>query len=59
VFEDVLAGVKAGEAAGADVVVITATHSHPIETNHTTLQNYENIRAHVDGNGKLSIIRKG
>ncbi|GAC1040021.1 HAD family hydrolase [Rhizobium sp. No.120] len=59
VFEDVLAGVKAGEAAGADVVVITATHSHPIETSHTTLQNYENVRAHADGDGKLSIVRKG
>ena len=59
VFEDVMAGIKAGEAAGADVMVITATHSHPVETNHSTLQNYENVRAHVDGNGKMSIARIG
>jgi sugar-phosphatase len=58
VFEDVMAGIKAGEAAGADVVVITATHSHPLETNHSTLPNYENVRAHVDRNGHLSVVPK-
>jgi len=58
VFEDVMAGIKAGEAAGADVVVITATHSHPVETNHTTLRNYENVRAHVTGDGSMSILRR-
>jgi len=59
VFEDVMAGIKAGEAAGADVLVITATHSHPVETDHSTLLNYENVRAHVDGNGKMSLVRNG
>jgi sugar-phosphatase len=58
VFEDVMAGIKAGEAAGADVLVITATHSHPVETDHTTLPNYENVRVHVSGDGSMSIIRK-
>ncbi|NTF88284.1 HAD family hydrolase [Agrobacterium rhizogenes] len=55
VFEDVMAGIKAGEAAGADVVVITATHSHPLETSHPTLPNYEHVRAHIDGNGHISL----
>ncbi len=58
VFEDVMAGIKAGEAAGADVVVITATHSHPFETTHSTLPNYENVQAHIDGNGRISVVRK-
>ncbi|EJK79789.1 HAD-IA family hydrolase [Rhizobium sp. AP16] len=58
VFEDVMAGIKAGEAAGADVVVITATHSHLLETSHPTLPNYENVRAHIDGDGHLSVVRK-
>jgi sugar-phosphatase len=58
VFEDVMAGIKAGEAAGADVVVITATHSHPVETPHPTLPNYENVRAHIEGNGRMSVVRK-
>ncbi|MGZ9724512.1 MULTISPECIES: HAD family hydrolase [Rhizobium] len=59
VFEDVMAGIKAGEAAGADVLVITATHSHPVETDHSTLLNYENVHARVDGEGKMSIVRNG
>ena len=43
VFEDAPAGLLAGEAAGADVVVITATHRHPLETSHATLAGYEDV----------------
>lgn len=57
VFEDVPAGIKAGEAAGSDIMVITATHSHPAETPHTTIANYDNVRAHIGSNGRLSIVR--
>ncbi|MGA1803826.1 HAD-IA family hydrolase [Rhizobium sp. HT1-10] len=57
VFEDVPAGIKAGEAAGSDIMVITATHSHPVETPHTTIANYDNVRAHIGSNGRLSIVR--
>lgn len=55
VFEDVPAGIKAGEAAGADVMVITATHSHPVETPHSTIPNYVDFRAHIGHDGRLSI----
>lgn len=48
VFEDVLAGVKAGEAAGADVAVITATHAHPLETGYPTIASYEALRVGFD-----------
>ncbi|AVA22769.1 MULTISPECIES: HAD-IA family hydrolase [unclassified Rhizobium] len=58
VFEDVMAGIKAGETAGADVMVITATHSHPVNTNHSTLLNYENVRAHIDDDGRISVMRR-
>lgn len=44
VFEDVLAGVRAGEAAGADVAVITATHAQPLDTSHPTIATYERLR---------------
>ncbi|MBO9099375.1 MULTISPECIES: HAD-IA family hydrolase [unclassified Rhizobium] len=57
VFEDVPAGIKAGEAAGADVMVITATHSHPMQTPHTTILNYDNVSARIGANGKLSVVR--
>ena len=58
VFEDVLAGVTAGEAAGADVMVVTATHRHPLETSHPTLPDYRCVRADIGGDGRLSIRRR-
>ena len=57
VFEDVPAGIKAGEAAGADVMVITATHSHPVETPHATIADYNGVRAHIGHDGRLSVKR--
>jgi mannitol-1-/sugar-/sorbitol-6-phosphatase len=56
VFEDVMAGVQAGEGAGADVMVITATHSHPLETGHPKIPGYLGLVPHADG-GRLSIRR--
>jgi sugar-phosphatase len=57
VFEDVPAGILAGEDAGAHVAVITATHHHPIETGHPKLENYEGIAPEVDGDGRLRLVR--
>ena len=51
VFEDAPAGVLAGEAAGADVVVITATHRHPFETGHPAIADYSEVRVVVDTDG--------
>lgn len=58
VFEDVAAGVTAGEAAGADVVVVTATHSHPIETRHPIISDYKDVAVNVGQNGRLSIVAR-
>ncbi|WP_245582401.1 HAD-IA family hydrolase [Neorhizobium lilium] len=58
VFEDVLAGIQAGEAAGADVMVITATHSHRIETRHPTIPGYSDVVPCIVENGLLAIRRK-
>ncbi len=41
VFEDAPAGIAAAEAAGADVMVLTATHRHPVETVHPRIAGYE------------------
>jgi sugar-phosphatase len=57
VFEDVAAGIKAGEAAGSDVLVITATHAHPVETVHTTLPDYRSVRVHLEGDGTLALAK--
>ncbi|PZU86002.1 MAG: glycerol-3-phosphatase [Shinella sp.] len=58
VFEDVMAGVKAGEAAGADVMVVTATHSHRMETSHATIASYEGMTVHLDSAGEMRIVRE-
>lgn len=55
IFEDATVGILAAEAAGADLVVVTATHDHPIETAHATLANYQSVTtlAGPDGNLRL------
>ncbi len=55
VFEDAVAGILAGEAAGADVAVITETHATPFETPHFTIANYTGWQSRVTADGKLSL----
>lgn len=55
VFEDVPAGIAAAEAAGTDVIVITAAHQHPIDTRHPQMKDYRNVRAVTGADGRLSI----
>jgi sugar-phosphatase len=57
VFEDVPAGILAGEGAGAHVVVMTATHHHPIETSHPLLASYEGVAIEQDADSRLRLIR--
>ena len=53
VFEDAEAGIKAGEAAGADVVVITAAQTHRLDTPHPELTDYADARLEVTADGQL------
>jgi sugar-phosphatase len=55
VFEDVLAGIKAGEAAGAEVMVITVTHTHSVEGGAYRMRDYGAVAAQVANDGRLSI----
>ncbi|AIY42250.1 Putative phosphatase YfbT [Collimonas arenae] len=48
VFEDAPVGIAAGEAAGATVVVVTSTHTHPMTSHHPSIKNYASIFAKVD-----------
>jgi sugar-phosphatase len=57
VFEDAPAGIAAAEAAGADVMVITATHSHAIETRHRVTPDYVGITVMIDEHGHLAVER--
>jgi sugar-phosphatase len=44
VFEDAPAGIAAAEAAGASVVVVTATHHKPLNTRHPRIADYTALR---------------
>ncbi|MEE3622455.1 hypothetical protein UCD39_00390 [Nitrospirillum sp. BR 11752] len=57
VWEDAPAGIAAGEAAGAAVAVITATHHAPLDTPHPTVPTYENLAAVVEA-GRLRVTAR-
>ncbi|MEH3105244.1 MAG: HAD-IA family hydrolase [Sphingomonas phyllosphaerae] len=53
VWEDAPAGITAGEAAGADVMVITATHHARLETAHGSVEDYGTLSVEVAEDGAL------
>jgi sugar-phosphatase len=55
IFEDAAVGIRAGEAAGANVMVITATHVHPLQTPHATLAGYDSVEVRVDLHSQISL----
>lgn len=55
IFEDAPVGIAAGEAAGATVLVVAATHGYPMDTPHSTIKSYENIFTGVDEDGFISL----
>ncbi len=55
VFEDAPAGIAAGEASGASVLVIAATHVHPLVTPHPTIRSYDEIGITVDDKGWIAL----
>ena len=59
VFEDAPAGIAAAEAAGASVLVITATHAHPLATRHASVRDYAALAARVDAGGALRLVASG
>ena len=56
VFEDAPAGIAAAEAAGARVVVITATHAHPLQTRHAPARDYARLGVRTDADGGLRLV---
>ena len=59
VFEDAPAGIAAAEAAGADVLVITATHAHAQATRHASVRDYAAIVPQVLADGRLRLAARG
>jgi len=58
VFEDVVAGVQAGEAAGADVLVVTTDQSKYEFAGRFTISDYTNIASYLGDDGLLSVNEK-
>ena len=57
VFEDTLAGLQSAQAAGMDTVVITVTHTHPVETDAFGTVDYARLRAVRTQDGLLRLER--
>jgi mannitol-1-/sugar-/sorbitol-6-phosphatase len=55
VFEDAAVGIRAGEAAGADVMVVTSTHSVPMVTRHPSIEGYGQLQVQRDADGLLRL----
>jgi mannitol-1-/sugar-/sorbitol-6-phosphatase len=55
VFEDAPAGIAAAEAAGASVMVINATHQHPLATQHAAMSGYDAVGITVDERGCVAL----
>lgn len=56
-FEDAPAGIASAEAAGTKVLVITATHGHPVATPHPTVANYDGLSIRQDADGRIAPVR--
>ena len=59
VWEDAPSGIAAAEAAGATVVVVTATHVHPLATSHPRVASYEGLAAGLDAARRLTVALTG
>jgi sugar-phosphatase len=57
VFEDATVGIQAGEAAGADILVVTSTHLAPMVTAHACIEEYGALKALRGADGLLSLSR--
>lgn len=57
VFEDAPAGIEAGEAAGAALVVISATHLSPMTTPHPMVASYAGLNPQAIAEGGWCIHR--
>lgn len=51
VFEDAPAGIQAAEAAGADILVMTATHTHMLDTPHQQVKDYRQLTVSLGADG--------
>jgi sugar-phosphatase len=58
VFEDTPIGLQAAESAGMDSIVVTATHTHHVETQSAPVPDYADLVAVRTEGGLLKVQRK-
>jgi sugar-phosphatase len=56
VLEDSPAGILAAERAGSNVLVITATHQHPMNSLHPGIASYQELTVATTAHGALEIV---
>jgi sugar-phosphatase len=59
VFEDTQAGLQSAKAAGMESIVVTLTHTHPMETDVFGVLDYADLRAVRTADGRLKIACAG
>jgi mannitol-1-/sugar-/sorbitol-6-phosphatase len=57
IFEDAPAGIQAAEATGATVMVVSATHAHPMVTPHAAMASFDDLRLSVQEAGLQLVDR--
>jgi sugar-phosphatase len=57
IFEDASIGIRAAEAAGGQVIVITATHAHPMSMRHPAFPDFTGLDAQSVA-GRVSISHR-
>ncbi|KQQ87394.1 HAD-IA family hydrolase [Massilia sp. Leaf139] len=57
VFEDTQTGLRAAAAAGMEAIVVTVTHTHPMETDVVSVLDYADLRVKLSAEGLLQITR--
>lgn len=57
VFEDTDAGLRSAAAAGMDSIVVTLTHTHPMETSVPAVLDYADLQVHTGADG-LRLLRR-
>jgi sugar-phosphatase len=55
VFEDTLAGLQSAKAAGMESIVVTLTHTHPMETDVFGVRDYADLRVEQTSEGRLRL----
>lgn len=55
VLEDSVAGIVAAERAGASVLVVSATHTAPMDTRHPMILDYSSVKMDRQSDGTISI----